>query len=103
VGQVARPHGERVQSGGEAAASLLTPEIRREGLDGAVVDAEVPVRVTARGEQEERAPARLVQLDVGEADSVARDVGEDGVGVAELASLEAREEIFERVHSCMIA
>jgi hypothetical protein len=103
VRQVARAQRERVEPGGEAAAPLLAPEVGRERLDGAIVDAELPVRVAAGGEQQERAPARLVQLVVGEADAVARDVGEDGVGVAELAALETREEVFERVHSCMIA
>ena len=102
-GQVPRAQRERVEPGRETAAPRLAPEVGRERLDGAVVDAEVPVRVAAGGEQEQRAPARLVQLGVGEADFVACDVGEDGVRVAELAPLEAREEIFDRIHSCMIA
>ena len=101
--QVARPQRERVEAGGEPVAALLAPEVGGERLDGPVVDAELTVRIAAGREQEERPPARLVQLLAGEADLVARDVGEDGVRVPELASLEACQELCDGVHSCMIA
>src|SRR5205814_7517637 len=83
--------------------ALLAPEVDRERLHGAVVDAELPVRIAAGGEEQQRPAPRLAQVGVGEVDLDAREIGDDRLGVAELFALELSEDVRHRIHSRIIA
>jgi hypothetical protein len=96
--QLARPESQLVQSRREAGAALLGPELGSERFDGAVVDLELAVWVTAGREQEQRAAAGVVQLAGGELERLAGEVGQDGFRVPELSSLELPENVVDRVH-----
>jgi hypothetical protein len=102
-GQVPGLEGERVKAPGETIAPLVAPEVGGERLDCAIVNAELPVRVSARRDEQERTPPGLVQLGVGELDLPACEVGEDGLRVPELAALEPGEDVCDRVHVRIMA
>ena len=64
-------------------------QVGGERLDGPVVDAELPVRIAARRDQEHRAAPPLVQLAFRQLDPLACEVGDDGERLAELAAVDA--------------
>jgi xanthine dehydrogenase accessory factor len=75
-------------------------QVRGEGLDSAVVDVELAVRIAAGREEQERTPARAVERVRVELDATTRDVGEHGQRIPELAPVDAREQFVERLHVC---
>jgi hypothetical protein len=101
--QVPRQQREPAESGRQLLPAVLVPEVDGERLDGAIVDAEIPMWVAPCGEEEQRAPSSLVQLRVGYVDLAARKIGDDGFCVAELSSLEPLEDVHHRVHLRIIA
>jgi hypothetical protein len=87
-----------VEAGGERRATLLAPEVGCERLHRTIVDAELAAGSAAGREQEQRPAPRPAQLGIGEVDRAAGEVGEDGVGVAELPLLEPGKDVVHRVH-----
>ena len=77
--EVAGERGRARRAPRRALPPLLAVEVDRERLDRAVVDPELAVRIAARGEQQQRPAAGLVQLALRELDS-AGEIGEDGSG-----------------------
>jgi hypothetical protein len=101
--EVPRPERELVEARREPALPLVAPEIGRERLHGPVVHAEIALGIAPCREQEERAPARLVQLGVGELDVLSREVGDDRERVFQLSALQCCKEVCDRVHARIIA
>jgi xanthine dehydrogenase accessory factor len=77
---------------------LLVVQIGGERLHRTIVDLHLAVRVSARCEQQQRAASRGIELGVVELDRLARHVREHRQRVAELAAVDAREQVVEDVH-----
>jgi hypothetical protein len=84
---------ERVDPAREPFPALVGEEIDGDGLDGAFVDFELAMWITTRRAQEEPASQSAVQLLVGQVDPLARDEGEHGQRISELAGIYTRKQL----------
>lgn len=98
AGELPRAERQLVEPCRQPGAALLGPKVGCQSLYGAVVDVELAVRIPARRQQEQRAPARLVQLGGGELERLSGEVGQDDLRVPELSPLELRENVGDGVH-----
>lgn len=90
---------ERVDSGCELRAASIRVQVDGERLHGTIVDLEPAMRIASGGEEQERAPPRLVQLPLRKVDSLAGEIGDDRQRVAELPRLEPVEDLLYRIHT----
>ena len=64
---------------------------------GPVIDVELPVRIAASGDKQQRTTARTVQLGLVELDRLSREVREYRQRVAQLARVDADEHVCDGI------
>jgi hypothetical protein len=100
VGEAFGAPAQGCEAGDERLAPLVRLEVRRNGEDGAPVEVEVSLRVSARGEQLDAAPLRAPHLGRVERNRASCDEREDRLGFVRRALRQTALEILEQRALC---